>query len=172
MFQYLNDTGTTVSLLAERARAGATIVVVLHELGPFEPLIGNKASARFVASKFTWIGSMNNEVSVGVAWHTSPVKTIEEATRQEMRAYVCGQCHVEYYFQGPEKRLVYPWAKGLTADSILEGMTKLNGQWCEGPGKVLVPPAPSWVLRSRASWVWSMRTRRRSSAIRRRNEWR
>lgn len=42
-----------------------------------------------------------------------------DATRQEMRTFVCGQCHVEYYFQGPEKRLTYPWAKGLTADSIL-----------------------------------------------------
>jgi nitrite reductase (cytochrome c-552) len=42
-----------------------------------------------------------------------------QATRQEMRTYVCGQCHVEYYFQGPEKRLTYPWAKGITADSIL-----------------------------------------------------
>ena len=41
------------------------------------------------------------------------------ATRQEMRAYVCGQCHVEYYFQGPEKRLTYPWDKGLQADNIL-----------------------------------------------------
>ena len=41
------------------------------------------------------------------------------ATRQEMRAFVCGQCHVEYYFSGPEKRLVYPWAKGIKADEIL-----------------------------------------------------
>jgi nitrite reductase (cytochrome c-552) len=41
------------------------------------------------------------------------------ATRQEMRAFVCGQCHVEYYFRGPEKRLVYPWSKGLKADDIL-----------------------------------------------------
>jgi nitrite reductase (cytochrome c-552) len=41
------------------------------------------------------------------------------ATRQEMRAFVCGQCHVEYYFQGPEKRLVYPWAKGIQAEEIL-----------------------------------------------------
>jgi nitrite reductase (cytochrome c-552) len=40
------------------------------------------------------------------------------ATRQEMRAYVCGQCHVEYYFKGPEKRLVYPWAKGLEVEQI------------------------------------------------------
>ncbi|HET9468678.1 MAG TPA: ammonia-forming cytochrome c nitrite reductase subunit c552 [Vicinamibacterales bacterium] len=42
-----------------------------------------------------------------------------DATRQEMRAYVCGQCHVEYYFKGPEKRLTYPWDKGLRADQIL-----------------------------------------------------
>ena len=40
------------------------------------------------------------------------------ATRQEMRAFVCGQCHVEYYFRGPEKRLVYPWANGLRVDDI------------------------------------------------------
>ena len=42
-----------------------------------------------------------------------------QATRQEMRTFVCGQCHVEYYFKGAEKRLEYPWGKGLTADSIL-----------------------------------------------------
>ena len=40
------------------------------------------------------------------------------ATRQEMRAFVCGQCHGEYYFKGPEKRVVYPWAKGLKVDDI------------------------------------------------------
>ena len=42
----------------------------------------------------------------------------KQATRQEMRAYVCGQCHVEYYFKGAEKRLVYPWAKGLKVEEI------------------------------------------------------
>jgi nitrite reductase (cytochrome c-552) len=42
-----------------------------------------------------------------------------DATRQEMRSFVCGQCHVEYYFQGPDKRLTYPWGKGLRADEIL-----------------------------------------------------
>ena len=43
-----------------------------------------------------------------------------QATRQEMRAYVCGQCHVEYYFKGTEKRLTYPWSKGLKVDDILK----------------------------------------------------
>lgn len=41
------------------------------------------------------------------------------ATRQEMRAYVCGQCHVEYYFKGAEKRLTYPWHKGLKVEEIM-----------------------------------------------------
>ena len=41
------------------------------------------------------------------------------ATRQEMRAFVCGQCHVEYYFKGADKTLTFPWANGLKADEIL-----------------------------------------------------
>lgn len=41
------------------------------------------------------------------------------ATRQEMRSFVCGQCHVEYYFKGTEKRLTFPWERGVTADSML-----------------------------------------------------
>lgn len=41
-----------------------------------------------------------------------------DATHLEMRSYVCGQCHVEYYFKGEEKRLVFPWAKGASVDSM------------------------------------------------------
>jgi nitrite reductase (cytochrome c-552) len=40
------------------------------------------------------------------------------ATRQEMRSFVCGQCHVEYYFAGPQKIVRYPWAKGLKVEEI------------------------------------------------------
>jgi nitrite reductase (cytochrome c-552) len=42
-----------------------------------------------------------------------------DATRQEMRSYVCGQCHVEYYFKGKDKRLTFPWHKGAKGDDIL-----------------------------------------------------
>ncbi|NQU39520.1 MAG: ammonia-forming cytochrome c nitrite reductase subunit c552 [Lentisphaerae bacterium] len=41
------------------------------------------------------------------------------ATRHEMRTYVCAQCHVEYYFKGEEKRLTFPWTKGMKGDDIL-----------------------------------------------------
>jgi nitrite reductase (cytochrome c-552) len=41
-----------------------------------------------------------------------------DATRQEMRSYVCGQCHVEYYFKPPGKVVTYPWANGLRVEEI------------------------------------------------------
>jgi nitrite reductase (cytochrome c-552) len=37
-----------------------------------------------------------------------------EALRTEMRSYVCGQCHVEYYCSSAMK-LTFPWGKGLRA---------------------------------------------------------
>lgn len=40
------------------------------------------------------------------------------ATRQEMRSYVCGQCHVEYYFKGDKKTVTYPWANGVKVEEI------------------------------------------------------
>lgn len=43
----------------------------------------------------------------------------KQASPQEMRTYVCAQCHVEYYFKGPEKRLTFPWTKGLKVENML-----------------------------------------------------
>jgi nitrite reductase (cytochrome c-552) len=41
-----------------------------------------------------------------------------EASRQEMRSFVCAQCHVEYYFHGAGKLLTYPWHKGVMMEEI------------------------------------------------------
>lgn len=48
-----------------------------------------------------------------------PYDVNAQASRQEMRTYVCAQCHVEYYFHGEDKTLTYPWSKGRRADEIL-----------------------------------------------------
>ncbi|MFN7957954.1 MAG: ammonia-forming cytochrome c nitrite reductase subunit c552 [Holophagaceae bacterium] len=40
-----------------------------------------------------------------------------DASRQEMRSMVCGQCHVEYYC-GPKVTLFFPWDKGLKVEQI------------------------------------------------------
>lgn len=49
---------------------------------------------------------------------------VKEATHQEMRTYVCAQCHVEYYFEKGSLELVFPWSKskkladGITVENI------------------------------------------------------
>jgi tripartite-type tricarboxylate transporter receptor subunit TctC len=55
--------GTTIGILA---RGSST-----------EPLLGNTA-AQFDPRRYTWIGSVADEVSVCVSWHTSKVKTFED----------------------------------------------------------------------------------------------
>lgn len=40
------------------------------------------------------------------------------ASRQEMRTFVCAQCHVEYYFKGEGKVVTYPWKRGVNAEAI------------------------------------------------------
>jgi nitrite reductase (cytochrome c-552) len=55
-------------------------------------------------------------------WRTGsrnvPYDPNTDATRQEMRSLVCGQCHVEYYFKGEGKLLTYPWHNGLKVEQI------------------------------------------------------
>ncbi|MCL4868312.1 MAG: ammonia-forming cytochrome c nitrite reductase subunit c552 [Anaerolineae bacterium] len=43
---------------------------------------------------------------------------VTQASRQEMRTYVCAQCHVEYYFLGDDKVLTFPWSQGYTIDAM------------------------------------------------------
>src|SRR4029079_7779271 len=52
-------------------------------------------------------------------WRTGDRKVAYDpntnASRTEMRSYVCGQCHVEYYC-ATKMPLTFPWGDGLRAD--------------------------------------------------------
>jgi tripartite-type tricarboxylate transporter receptor subunit TctC len=43
----------------------------------FDPLLGHKA-AQFDGTRFNWVGSMNNEVSICVAWYTTGITRFED----------------------------------------------------------------------------------------------
>jgi tripartite-type tricarboxylate transporter receptor subunit TctC len=47
-----------------------------------EPLIGT-AKVQFDATRFTWLGSGTNEMSVCATWHTSPIKTWNDALKTQ-----------------------------------------------------------------------------------------
>ena len=61
-------------------------------------------------------GIANYKASQGIADYD----VNRDATRQEMRSFVCAQCHVEYYFKGPNRRLTFPWHKGLKVEEIYD----------------------------------------------------
>ena len=69
------------------------------------------AASNTTAAQFTsiekWRGGNRSE----------PYDPNEMASRQEMRSFVCGQCHAEYY-SDPETTLFYPWNNGLKAEDI------------------------------------------------------
>lgn len=45
---------------------------------------------------------------------------VEQASRQQMRNYVCAQCHVEYYFENDNNTLTLPWSNGLLLENIAQ----------------------------------------------------
>ncbi|MEX0778023.1 MAG: ammonia-forming cytochrome c nitrite reductase subunit c552 [Phycisphaeraceae bacterium] len=56
-----------------------------------------------------------------------------DASRQEMRSFVCGQCHVEYYFAKPGNLVTYPWANGLKNESEEAHYDKIGfSDWFHG----------------------------------------
>ncbi|RJF72047.1 ammonia-forming cytochrome c nitrite reductase subunit c552 [Deinococcus cavernae] len=69
---------------------------------------------------------------------------VKNATHQQMRTFVCAQCHVEYYFEKDSKELIFPWSEskniedGITIDQIAayyrkDGHTDWNHAVTGGP---------------------------------------
>jgi nitrite reductase (cytochrome c-552) len=54
----------------------------------------------------------------GIDWRTY--------TRQQMRSLVCANCHVDYFFSGPNKVLTVPWADGTSVEDIIKYEDSVN----------------------------------------------
>lgn len=73
-----------------------SVLAVVHRSIPMQPILGIKG-ANYDATKFNWIGSFNNEVSVCVAWHTAPHNTIADAQKTELIIGGSGANDTEIY---------------------------------------------------------------------------
>jgi tripartite-type tricarboxylate transporter receptor subunit TctC len=83
-------------LYAAAPRDGTAVGAVSRAMA-FEPLLGNKA-AQYDGTRFTWIGSANDEVSVCVAWHTSGVTRYEDVLTRELAVGSGGVADDTYQF--------------------------------------------------------------------------
>ena len=60
-----------------------TVFAITGRTAAFEPLLGN-ANAKFDGRKFGWLGTANIENTVCLSWHTSPVKTLQDAMAHQL----------------------------------------------------------------------------------------
>ena len=60
-----------------------TVIGTIGRGLPFEPMLG-QSEANIDPLKFTWLGSMNRDVSLAMSWHTSKIKSFEELKQHEL----------------------------------------------------------------------------------------
>ena len=61
-----------------------TVIAAVNQNMPMYQLLGGKA-AQFVAARMVWLGTMGGSNGLLYTWHTSEVKTIEDAKRLEVK---------------------------------------------------------------------------------------
>ena len=60
-----------------------TAIGIIGRGTAFDPILSNQ-KAQFDGTKYTWIGSANDEVSICVAWHTSGITKFEDLLTKEL----------------------------------------------------------------------------------------
>jgi tripartite-type tricarboxylate transporter receptor subunit TctC len=127
--------------LYETAPRDGTVIGMTGRGTPMTPLLGGKG-ARFKDDKsFSWIGSMNNEVSVCVAWHTSGIASIQDAMVRELTTSATAV--------GADDTTVFP--------AVLNAMIGTKFRWITGyPGGAAMNLAMEREeVQGRCGWSWS-----------------
>jgi tripartite-type tricarboxylate transporter receptor subunit TctC len=71
------------SYLYNVAPKDGTVIAIIARDAALGPLSG-APGARFDATKLSWIGSPTRETNVCIAWHTSPVKTVQDLRDKQL----------------------------------------------------------------------------------------
>ena len=74
---------TLANWLYNVAPKDGTAIGTIARGAAFDPLLGEQ-KAQFDPTKYNWIGSMNDEVSVCVAWHTSGITSFDQLLKEKL----------------------------------------------------------------------------------------
>jgi tripartite-type tricarboxylate transporter receptor subunit TctC len=115
----------------------------------FEPLLGNK-SAQYDASRISFIGSANDEVSVCMAWHASGIKTFTDVQARELVVGAGGVADDTYQFPailnnmfGAKFRMVNGYAGGTEINIAME-RNEVQGR-CGFPWSTVKATYQHWI---------------------------
>src|SRR5436190_1159180 len=71
------------NFLFNAAPKDGTTFAIFNRGTAFDPLLGSRAP-QFEATRFNWVGSTNDEVSICATWHTTGVTTLAQLTTKEL----------------------------------------------------------------------------------------
>lgn len=78
----------TQQIYSLQPKDGSVIAAVQRGI-PLEPLLSGK-DLKYDSLKMKWLGSLNKETNLIIAWHTAPVKTAEDMFKYEFIAGAAG----------------------------------------------------------------------------------
>jgi tripartite-type tricarboxylate transporter receptor subunit TctC len=114
------------NLLYNAAPRDGSTIGTINRGTVLDPLLGNPG-AQFDPTKFGWIGSANNEISVCVAWHTTGIARFEQLTSSELIVGATGPSADTYQFPkiangvlGTRFKIVTGYPGGNDVDLALE----------------------------------------------------
>jgi tripartite-type tricarboxylate transporter receptor subunit TctC len=91
--------------LFNTAPRDGTVLAITGRTMAIEPLLDNNNS-KFDGRKFSWLGTANVETTTCLAWHTSPVKTLQDAMTRELVVGGTGADATEVVFPKAVNKLV------------------------------------------------------------------
>jgi tripartite-type tricarboxylate transporter receptor subunit TctC len=88
---------TATNFLYNNAEKDGTVIGLVQNNTPFEPLFGTK-EARYDPVKFNWLGSPSSETAMVLLWQTVPVNSIAELRMHEVAVGVSGANSTPAFF--------------------------------------------------------------------------
>ena len=132
-----------------------TAIGALTRATAFEPLLGNK-NTQYDGTKFNYIGSANDEVSVCVAWYTSGIKTFEGAQQMPLVVGSAGVADDTYQYPallnhlfGAKFKLILGYPGGNEINLAME-RGEVQGR-CSIPWSTVKATRRSWIEENKVS---------------------
>jgi len=88
---------TATNFLYNNAEKDGTVIGLVQNNTPFEPLFGTK-EARYDPVKFNWLGSPSSETAMVLLWHTVPVSSVADLKAREVAVGVSGANSTPAFF--------------------------------------------------------------------------
>ena len=83
--------------LYNAAPKDGSAIGIMHHTTVYDAIFGEKG-VKYEANKYNWIGSLDSFTAIGFAWHTSGVKTIDDARKKQIALGATGVGSATYQY--------------------------------------------------------------------------